>query len=144
MNKIFMSWQEVEEAVTKIASKIDRTKVHAIYGVPRGGLVLAVLLSHKLDVPMVTDLKNILPYRRVLIVDDISDSGRTLQSLIKNVFSQVAYSWAVPLTATIHYKPGSRFRPDIYYKETEDWIVYPWETEATSKVDYNEPVKGSL
>jgi hypoxanthine phosphoribosyltransferase len=99
-------------------NKLD--KFDAIYGVPRGGLVLAVALSHRLDKPLVSDIDQLsipMNKRRFLVVDEICDTGKTL-SCFKNL-----------LTATIHYNPASSFRPTIWVhpKSTEDWIVYPWE-----------------
>lgn len=135
MNKIFYTWTELENAVNYITNQIKERcyQIDAIYGIPRGGLIVAVLLSHKLDKPLILDLL-IAQDKRILIVDDISDTGKTFLKLFDKLYPrEMTYR---PITASIHFKPGSRFVPDIYWCETEDWIVYPWETEATSKADY--------
>ena len=90
---------------------------------------MAVKLSHLLNLDLITDEKDIT--NRTLIVDDISDTGRTLERYSLMMKGAIA---------TLHYKPTSKVRPDYFYSETLDWIIYPWETEQTSKVDY---MKGS-
>jgi len=61
---------------------------------------------------------------RVLLVDDVVDSGETL----KLAFSHLKLRKVKALKAAVlHVKPWRRFQPDYYVKETADWIVYPWE-----------------
>ena len=70
-------------------------KFSSIYGVPRGGLCLAVALSHKLNIKITQN-----PMKNSLIVDDIFDTGLTLNSF-KNIeganffvlFSKVEPTW---------------------------------------------------
>ena len=118
MDKLYISWQEVEDAVTSIAHQIKTKgiKIGYIKGIQRGGLIPAVLLSHKLNIPMVSNgvLDNSL-----LIVDDICDSGQTLADIKK----YKCY------TATIHHKQTAITQPDFYYSlaSQDKWIVYPWE-----------------
>lgn len=91
-----------------------------IYTFMRGGLPIAVHLSHFLDLPMYTDEKQIdfstVPYKTVLVVDDIADTGKTLKNF--NVLFP---------TATLFYKPKSTVKPTFYIEETTNWIVFPWE-----------------
>ena len=65
--------------------------------------------------------------RRVLIVDDVWDSGRTIMAVRERVLDAGGY----PETAVLHYKPSrttySDARPDYYVDETDAWIVYPWD-----------------
>jgi hypoxanthine phosphoribosyltransferase len=119
MPNVQFSWREFDYAVENLAWQLKAGNLldqfDWIYGIPRGGLVLAVALSHKLDKPLVetpcTD------WNRILVVDDISDSGETLMALLPK------------LSATIHYNTQSKFRPLawVHTKRTMDWIVYPWE-----------------
>ena len=124
MANLKFSWTDFDCAVKQIVwqltagDKLD--KFDAIWGVPRGGLVLAVALSHRLDKPIISDIDQLsIPanHGRFLVVDEICDTGKTL-SCFKNL-----------LTATIHYNPASSFRPTIWVhtKSGHDWIVYPWE-----------------
>lgn len=86
-----------------------------IYGVPRGGLVIAVYLSHLLDLPVVDSIRD----GRTLIVDDIADTGKTLVELDKFKYSKIA---------TLYYHEQSMIYPDIWvYLKTDKWIQFPWE-----------------
>ena len=90
-------------------------------GLPRGGLIPAVLISHEIDLPFVLH-----PGKNTLVVDDINDTGETL-SKAPGVY------WA-----TLHHKPTSKFQHNFYAKEVSDqWIVYPWEREDSETIqDY--------
>jgi len=99
----------------------------AIYGVPRGGLVLAVHLSYRLGKPLVLEPSRIT--RRTLVVDDIAGSGKTLQALLtrRKCFRVV----------TLYRTAQTEVRPDFVCRQTkkDEWIVFPWETEESSKYD---------
>ena len=85
----------------------------AIYGVPRGGLVPAVYLSHRLGIPLVSS-----PHRLgdTLVVDDILDTGSTYRRL-----SDTAAYYAVLL--------AREALPKVIYGRMYDgpWVEFPWE-----------------
>ena len=129
MEKIFLSWKEIDDAVESIAYRIKTSGINitSITGLPRGGLIPAVLLSHKMKIPfhIETPLTG-----NILIVDDICDSGETLKKFKheKRIY-----------TATIHYKQTALVEPDFWYSLVQkgDWIVYPWEREDAEAIqDY--------
>lgn len=62
--------------------------------------------------------------KRVLVVDDVSDQGDSLLAIDRLV---LRLGVTEVRTATIHYKPWSKLKPDYYVKETDSWIIYPWE-----------------
>lgn len=130
MKKIFLTWIEIEELVDVLATQISQSPVPPSYitGLPRGGMIPAVMLSHKLNIPFVS-IENIKPLSRleVLIVDDIADSGKTLE-----LYDQYR-------TAVLHYKFQSIHIPTYYAKEVanDDWIVYPFELDDSDTIqDY--------
>jgi hypoxanthine phosphoribosyltransferase len=64
---------------------------------------------------------------RVLIVDDVWGSGRTITA----VRNRVAGAGGIPFTCVMHFNPfrnlfGS-YRPDYYAATTDAYIIYPWE-----------------
>lgn len=64
--------------------------------------------------------------RRVLLVDDVSDSGETFRAAIRHLREQ---GEAAHLrTAVLHHKRVSGFVPDYYVEEVVEWrwIIYPW------------------
>ncbi|MFQ6054150.1 MAG: phosphoribosyltransferase, partial [Candidatus Bathyarchaeia archaeon] len=63
---------------------------------------------------------------------DVADSGRTLRAVRDYVMARGAGELVI---CTLHYKPWSIVKPDIYVEETEAWIIYPWERrEALSDI----------
>ncbi|MEM4330894.1 MAG: GNAT family N-acetyltransferase [Candidatus Pacearchaeota archaeon] len=93
INKIRISWSEVEEGINFLVKKIKspKLKFDGIYGVPRGGLIIAVCLSHSLNLPVL-----FYPTKNTFVVDDLSDNGFTLQR-IKNRKIATLYSadWTI-------------------------------------------------
>lgn len=125
MTKKEIDWNTIDELITVMARKIlaSDANIQGVYGIPRGGLVPAVLLSHKLGVPLVTTVKN-----NTLIVDDISDSGETLANLLKKHGYPISSTHKL-YTATVFERKYTSFMPDFIGKriEYQDWIVFPWE-----------------
>jgi len=58
----------------------------------------------------------------VLVVDDVADSGKTLDLVLKLVAERVALA----RTAVLYDKPRSVIRPDYCWRSTDRWIVFPW------------------
>jgi len=125
MNKRFITWDYIETAIDNIASQIKSSEldIQYIFGMPRGGLIPAVMLSHKINIPLLRT--GMVLNNKVLIVDDICDSGLTL------------HKYNVP-TATIHTKESASVQPTFYYELVDkDWISYPWErADAKTIQDY--------
>ena len=129
MKKIFCEWDTIEDLVSTLASGIKDNiiGIKYIHGLSRGGLIPAVMLSHKLNIPY-TPHPELFPKEHVLIVDDIADSGLTLDR------------WKNYETAVLHYKPHtSKTVPGIWATkhEGDEWIIYPWEGENSKTIqDY--------
>lgn len=66
--------------------------------------------------------------KRILLVDDISDSGKTLQLAKENIMEHGPKEIRI---ATVYCKPGTVTKPDYFEKETRHWVVFPWETKET-------------
>ena len=130
MNKRFLEWGDIEIAIERLATniKISKKKIGSIRGLVRGGLIPAVMLSHKLNIPFMDEDNDSDGY--ILIVDDICDTGQTLEYYTK-------YQYI--LTATLHYKTSAIVEPDFWWKiaPTDEWIVYPWEEKDSKTIqDY--------
>lgn len=65
--------------------------------------------------------------RRVLLVDDVADSGRTLDLAVRLLGEQ----GALVRSAVIYTKPTTIIRPDWSYKDTDLWIDFPWSSQGT-------------
>ena len=138
--KTFVTWDQVHQCTEFLAKVIEHQNYDAIIGVQRGGLIPAVLLSHKLNMPMHTiqfslrDLKQVgdidLPKKGTyLVVDDINDTGETFSQL-QDKFNQDGLTVKY---AVLHNNVPSKFTVDHYALEIDKskdpaWIVYPWES----------------
>ena len=137
MNKHYISWEEIEVLVNNLSLKIknSKTKYKNIFGLQRGGLIPAVMISHQLGIPMAKG--DIGP--NTLIIDDICDSGETLDKLVKDYQTLYAFPFNLK-TACLHYKPHtSSFKPTLWANQwsSNDWIIYPWEREDSKTIqDY--------
>ena len=131
--KKFISWADYDDMINKIAvyvKHINKEEIGAIYGLPRGGLPIAVSLSHSLGLPLLMNYydRKVVTRKKILVVDDIADTGHTLKD----------FDSPHNVICTMHYHQDSITRPDFFCSEKgDDWIVYPWETEDSETVqDY--------
>lgn len=119
------SWRAFDADCQKIARWAKRRKFENIYGIPRGGLIVAVRLSHFTGMPVILDYKKISA--KTLVVDDISDTGKTLAKLHQLIK-------VTPTVATLFWHHNSP-EPDFWCCKKLNWVIFPWETEFTSKYD---------
>ena len=109
----YITWKEFDNSVDYIAKKCKFWEISGIYGVPRGGLCLAVALSHKLNIQLIEK-----PLKNSLIVDDVFETGMTLSSFkdIEGANFYVLISKKKPIwwnTVKLSHK--------------KEWIIFPWE-----------------
>jgi hypoxanthine phosphoribosyltransferase len=107
-----VSWEEIEDFVSAVVSIANEKTFCGVYGPARGGLPLAVMISHKANLPLLMS-----PADGCLIVDDIADTGQTLSKYAGKIF-----------IATMFYHRQCSFIPDFWvHEKKKDWIVFPWE-----------------
>ena len=122
-----LSWHDFDRAVEHMAQRIGErqiggaTPISGIHGIPRGGLVLAVALSHRLELPL---LPEALP--GCLVVDDVFETGRTLIPYreLEGAMLLVWISKAEPL-----------WWQAVEVDPSPDWIVFPWENAGRASAD---------
>lgn len=119
-----LDWKTTLIMIDVLAHKIkeSKEKFDYIYGIPRGGLIPAVILSHRLKIPLTTSLYKVFnngEFGNIIMIDDISDTGKILL--------RESNTWNK--TATLHIRHDTKFKPDFFVKEIKDntWIQYPWE-----------------
>lgn len=100
-----------------------------VYGIPRGGLAVALWLSHMMNAELILKIEDITP--RTLVVDDITDTGATMKKLLGMVLADVK-------TATLFYNIDSDFKPGFYCRRKGKFVKFPWETEKSAKYDYTD------
>ena len=124
---IYFTWEEFDKSVEYIAHKCKFLDFSGIYGIPRGGLCLAVALSHKLKINLISE-----PIKNSLIVDDVYETGFTLKTFkhIEGAKFFVLFS-----------KKKPTWWNSVYRSERGDWIVFPWENYLNSQSDRQDYIK---
>jgi hypothetical protein len=148
--KVRLSWDEIAAMVAQLAEDVTG-EYDVLLAITRGGLIPAGLLAYHLRLRDIlvaavqfygddgrrgaapTFLQfpadPLLHGRRVLVVDEVWDSGRTIQA----VTERIVQAGGRPTTAVLHWKPDRSevaARPDHHVSRTSSWIVYPWSPAA--------------
>jgi len=144
-----ISWGQVVKLVERLALTIqaDGFQPDIIIAIGRGGYVPARLLADYLDMMNLTSFK-IEHYtagaqrqrqakikyplgvdvsgQRVLVVDDVSDSGDTFDIAVQHIRERSEPSEI--RTAVLHHKTVSHFVPDYFARKVMKWrwLIYPW------------------
>ena len=151
-----LTWQGFGDACRQIAEQIADSGwiPDLIVAIARGGMLPAGAISYALGVKAngainvefytgvgktMLEPEILEPYmdisslegKRVLIVDDVADSGKTLKLIMdliaKEGLSMGSASAKVDArSATIYLKPTSIIKPDYVFKQTDKWINFPW------------------
>ena len=117
-----LSWQEFDRAVEHLAAHARQLPgLCGIHGVPRGGMVLAVALSHRLELPLLEQ-----PCAGCLVVDDVYETGQTLAPYrqLEGCHVLVWISKADPL-----------WWHAAEVTSAQEWLLFPWESAAASAAD---------
>lgn len=142
-----VSWDQSYQMTFYLFEKItdDEFFPDVIVGIARGGWIPARLLadffgnrrtanikiefydntSRASDNPIITqEISENVESKVVLVVDDVADSGKSLIAAVEHVKKMNPKEIR---TATLYYKKHSMLKPDYYIRETQSWVVYPWE-----------------
>jgi hypoxanthine phosphoribosyltransferase len=146
-----MSWADLGEGARELAEQVwrDGYRPDIVLAIARGGLLVAGAVSYALDVkntftmnvefytgvderlempmllPPVPDLVDAHEWR-VLIADDVADTGATL-ALVKEFCEGKV---AEVRCAVLYEKPRSTVRCEYVWRRTDRWIDFPWSAEA--------------
>ncbi len=141
--KIYISWEDFHQHTKALCQKIKtRGTYNKIVAVSRGGLIPAGIIAYELDIRN-NEAINFSSYdnneqrkdedikfeahigevdAKTLIVDDLSDSGRTFQ-VLRKYYPQATF-------VTVYAKQKGAQQVDIYAEDMPDeWIVFPWDVE---------------
>ena len=126
-----VTWKEVDNAVGFFVDTYNTQQLDCelILGIPRGGLVLATMLSYRLNLPLLIDCYGPTTSwsSKILIVDDIADTGKTLETVNKNLPNSTIF--------TMYYHRQSVIKPHTWlYEKKDEWIVYPWEGDIENSI----------
>ncbi len=142
------SWEYIHEICVQLADQLRQSKYQPdlLVAIARGGLVPGRLLSDLLEKTDIATIKvehyvdfykttkkpeitHPLPIdirgRKILIVDDIADSGHSLRLVRAYLLRQGAKDVKI---CAMYFKPWSIVIPDFYARETDAWVCFPHET----------------
>ena len=148
-----LTWKKVQQLSYRVCDQIlkERFKPDIIVGVMRGGWIPARIMLDILDVktlaaleikfykgigevkerpvltqPLIVNIRD----KKVLIVDDVVDTGKSLSVAVETL---KLYGPLQIKTAALVVKPWSIINPDFYALKTDAWVIFPWEIRETVK-----------
>jgi uncharacterized protein len=147
--KDHVSWGDLERLVLALADRV-RGEYDVMLAITRGALVPAGMLAYRLGIRNILvaavafydddgqpglepiflqfPADPLLHGRRVLVVDEVWDSGTTIHAVVE----RVRRAGGIPTTAVLHYKPARSKvpeAPDHHVVTTDRWVVYPFKGE---------------
>ena len=142
---IFYSYDEFAVDAKKMAKQIkDEFDPEVILAVARGGLTLghslAVALenrnlftinsihyedTNKLDTIQIFNVPDLSKYTKILLVDDIIDSGESMVEIKRELLKR--YPNLEIKIATVFYKEKALLLPEFKVKEAHDWVEFFWD-----------------
>ena len=150
MEKIYYSYDMFKIDALELSFLCKDFTSDAILGIARGGLTLSHFMSQALsqrnvftlntisydgriqkDNVEVFNIPSLEKFRKVLIVDDIIDSGKTIEkvmTLLKNSYPNIEFK-----VASLFYKEDALVRPDFTIKKADKWIDFFWEVDLDLK-----------
>ena len=150
MSREVLTYELFGQGVRELARQVSASgfQPDILLGIARGGLLPAGALAYALDVknlftisvefytgvdsrldvpvmlPPFLDARD-LDAARVLVVDDVADTGKTLELVHQFCAGHVAEA----RTAVLYQKPQSIIKSDFTWRHTDRWINFPWSTE---------------
>jgi hypoxanthine phosphoribosyltransferase len=146
--KLVVTWSDLDRLVGELAERV-RGGYDVMLAITRGAMVPAGMLAYRLGIRNILVAAvafyddagdraespaflqfppaSLLRGKRVLIVDEVWDTGSTIQAVIDRVRRA---GWR-PTTAVLHYKPGNSgvsSVPDHFVVATDAWVVYPFKS----------------
>ncbi len=145
--KHYYSYEEFKIDAQSLVNKCRDYEPCALLAIARGGLTLSHLMAQamnirnlytlnsihyekdlKLNTINIFNVPDLSNAKKVLVVDDIVDSGETLHATL-NILEQ-RYPQVTFKTATIFYKPSAIIQADFTLKVADKWIDFFWEVDV--------------
>ena len=119
--KDFVSWELIDDCVTDIAFYLkDTGKIFkGVFGIPRGGSLLAVMLSHKMNIPYIDRFDDV--NESIIIIDDIVDTGKTMFEILLRVNDMKPSD--VKIVTLLKRKKNSPPVDHFCFEIDKEWVV---------------------
>ena len=135
----YYSYDEFIKDIKTLCHRLGK-EYDAVIAVARGGLTIAHFLSEclgirevltinsigyedtkKKDRVCVTNIPDIEKYKKILLVDDIIDSGDTVKTILECLGNKEKIT-----VVTLFYKPNAKVKPNISLHKADEWIDFFW------------------
>jgi len=145
--KQYYSYKKFQQDTKELIKEVKSFYPEAILSIARGGFTLSHAMAEGLNIRDLQSIRTELydgtckreelklfghcqfGVKRVLVVDDIADSGETLafiMNYLEENFPAVEFK-----SATLFYKKTSIYKPDFWVNEANNWIEFFWEKDFT-------------
>ena len=141
--KQYYAYENFRDDTNKLIQKVKTFEPEAILAIARGGYTLSHAMAEGLDIRDVQSIRTELydkeckrdeltlfgecsfNVKKVLVVDDIADSGETLRFIME--YLEKNFPEIECRSATLFYKKTSCYEPDFWINEANAWIEFFWE-----------------
>jgi len=142
----YYAYENFRNDTNLLINKCKDTQFDSIIAIARGGLTLSHAVAEGLNIRDVQSIRTELydstckrdelsifgkceleKAKKVLVLDDIADSGDTLKAVmneLKKDYQNIDFT-----CATLFYKKTSIYEPDIWINEATEWIDFFWESD---------------
>ncbi len=146
MDRYYYSYEEFRDDMHELKDKVTDFSPDTLLSIARGGVLPGLFLAHamdtnrlftlnaihyddtkKLDSMEIFNLPDLSSAKKVLVVDDIVDSGDTVSAVLKLLrgnYPDIEFK-----LASIFYKPSASIQPDFSVREADRWIDFFWEAD---------------
>lgn len=150
MIKKYYSYENFRDDTLKLIKSVKSFEPEAIVGIARGGLTLSHCMAEGLNIREVQTIRTELydgtckrqdislfgicdfkSVKRVIVLDDIADSGETLKAIVQYLesnFKEIEFK-----SATLLYKKTAIYEPHFWINEAKEWIEFFWEKDYEAK-----------
>lgn len=147
----YYSYDEFKNDIALLRDRVKEFNPDTILSIARGGMIPGLFLAQAIDCRRLFTINTILyegnqklekieilnipdleGSKRVLVVDDIIDSGETAKAvleLLKSRYPSVKFA-----LTSIFYKTSASISPDFAIKEAKDWIDFFWEVDIKGEL----------
>jgi len=144
-----ISWNDFKDAIIANKDYIKKNIIKDnkyVYGLPRGGLPLAVLISHIFGLKLLTQFSK-EDLKHTVLVDDIYDSGNTIQRFINTNLVHPTVTLIFGISKSTTEEMVGRSIPKtceaniftiLPIHTTGEWILFPWEVKDNVEADIEE------
>ncbi len=149
--KVHLTWDQIHDAAASVSRKIDASEHDTIVAITRGGMIPAAIIASELDIRSVVSItaksydgdqqgglalsnlpdQQAIEGKRILLIDDIVDSGVTMQAIKEWL---IAHKAKKVTTAALYVNAQKGQTVDYSHEQSHQWIVFPWEDLKNSKI----------